>query len=72
MTDPLFLTALICIGTACVLSYLLGRYLGMASAYESLRPLLPSDEAWGDCPNLPDVFHQPSITETGAQHLGSR
>jgi hypothetical protein len=62
--DGLFISALICIGTACVLSFLLGRYLGMAAAFESLRPLLPSDRGESD-PYITGLFH--SGTHNGTE-----
>jgi hypothetical protein len=45
MTDPLFLTVLVCIATACLLSYLLGRYHGVESAFTTMRR---SEETAGD------------------------
>jgi hypothetical protein len=58
MTDPLFLTAFVCIGTACLLAYLLGRYHGIGSAFASLRRSheLPGDRPaslQGDLPHVP-------------------
>ena len=74
MTDPIFLTALICIGTACILSFLLGRYLGMSAAFESLRPLLPSDEMLdADCRVTGlanELFHSAPVTEGRQRHHG--
>lgn len=58
MTDPLFLTAFVCIGTACLLAYLLGRYHGIESAFATFRrsQQLPRDwpaSDYGDLPNVP-------------------
>ena len=55
--DFLWLCTALGIGTACVISYLLGRYHGMASAYESQRPLLLRDDeapgdSWPHCSDL--------------------
>lgn len=51
MIDALFLSAVISIGTACVLSYLLGRHHGLEIGLtERFGPMtLRHDEAPGDC-----------------------
>lgn len=47
--DPLFLECLAAIGTACILSYLLGRWHGIASAHPA-----EDEQLWGDVRRLPE------------------
>lgn len=57
------------IGAGFILSYLLGRWHGMAAAYESLRPIEPRDgEALGDClpAHLVPVSHVEAFTDARA------
>lgn len=74
MTDPLFLSVIACIGAGFVLSYLLGRWHGLASAYGCIRPSPRSYELACDRPTAGDsrtldllnTLHENGVTDAGA------